>query len=224
MWIVTDAATRNPGIGATLYFRCGSSQKFLVGGFFSAKLNSCRNDWLPCEREALCIASSIKYFQPFILQSDHRVSVLTDNKPCVQAYQKLIRGEFSASPRISTFLSIYSRFQVSVQHISGINNALSDHASRNPLECHDSACQICRFISDIESATVRGITVQSILSGSSRVPFLSRSAWKATQLECPDLRRTHAYLKQGTRPSRKLTNIKDTKRYLGKVTILKMVY
>ena len=31
----------------------------------------------------------------------------------------------------------------------------------------------------------------------------------------PDLRRTHAHLKQGTRPSKKTTNIKDVKRYLS---------
>ena len=36
----------------------------------------------------------------------------------------------------------------------------------------------------------------------------------AVQYECPDLRRTHAHLVQGTRPSKKLTNIKDVKRYL----------
>ena len=34
------------------------------------------------------------------------------------------------------------------------------------------------------------------------------------QSEGPDLRRTHAHLVQGMRPSKKLTNIKDVKRYL----------
>ena len=41
------------------------------------------------------------------------------------------------------------------------------------------------------------------------------------QLECQDLRRTHAHLVQGTRPSRKLTNIRDIKRYLQVATIAK---
>ena len=36
----------------------------------------------------------------------------------------------------------------------------------------------------------------------------------AVQSECPDLRRTHAHLVQGTRPSKQLTNIKDVKHYL----------
>ena len=48
-----------------------------------------------------------------------------------------------------------------------------------------------------------------------RSPSLtSRPAWVAVQSECPDLCRTHAYHIQGTRPSKKLTNIKDVKRYL----------
>ena len=39
------------------------------------------------------------------------------------------------------------------------------------------------------------------------------------QNECPDLRRVHAHLKQVTRPSKKLTNIKDVKRYLNVASI-----
>ena len=35
------------------------------------------------------------------------------------------------------------------------------------------------------------------------------------------MRRTHAHLKQGTRPSKKLTNIKDVKRYLSVASIAK---
>jgi len=37
-----------------------------IGGFFSAKLASNQIDWLPCEREALAIGSSVQYFQPYI--------------------------------------------------------------------------------------------------------------------------------------------------------------
>ena len=53
-----------------------------------------------------------------------------------------------------------------------------------------------------------------ILQGSVRLPFTSRPAWVAVQSECPDLRRTHAHLVQGTRPSKKLINIKEVKRDL----------
>ena len=219
LWIVMDAATKKPAIGSTLYVDRPGSNKLEIGSFFSAKLSSNQIDWLPCEREALGIASSVKYFQPYIVQSEHKAACLTDSQPCVQAFAKMMKGEFSASPRVSTFLSVCHRFQVSVQHISGVNNALSDHGSRNPAECEDKTCQVCRFISEIECSVVRASTVQDIISGKVKVPFLSRTAWQSTQLECPDLRRTHAHLRQGTRPSRKSTNIRDIKRYLNKITI-----
>ena len=35
-----------------------------------------------------------------------------------------------------------------------------------------------------------------------RLPFTTISAWLAIQSGCPDLQRTHAHFKQGTRPSR----------------------
>ena len=72
--------------------------------------------WLPCEVEALSIAAAIKHFSPFIIQSKHgdRACVLTDSQPCVQALQKLRRGEFSASLRVSSFLTTVSRYQVSL--------------------------------------------------------------------------------------------------------------
>ena len=40
-------------------------------------------------------------------------------------------GEFSASPRVSTFLSVVSRFQASVRHVSGAAILPSDFANRN---------------------------------------------------------------------------------------------
>ena len=111
-----------------------------------------------------------------------------------------MKGEFSASPRVSTFLSICHRFQVTIQHISGVDNALANHGSRNPAECDDGNCQVCRFVSEVENSVVRAFTVEDILSGKHKLPFLSRKAWQSTQLDDADLRRTHAHLKQGTRP------------------------
>ena len=198
-----------------------SKDSLQIGGFFSAKLKGGQVDWLPCEREALGIAGSVKYFQPYITQSEQQTTVLTDNKPCVQAYGKAQKGEFSASPRVSTFLSICHRFQIAVRHISGAQNMLSDHQSRHPVVCEDASCQICRFLSEIEESVVRTVSIDDVLSGNSRLPFTTRTAWKATQMECPDLRRAHAHLSQGTKPSRKQTNIRDVKRYLQKVLIAK---
>lgn len=212
LWIVTDGAMRVPGIASTLFIvREG---KPLVAEFFSAKVSLNQRDWLPCEIEALAISSSITHFSPYLIQSIHHGCALTDSKPCVQAYEKLKRGEFSVSPRLSTFLSTVSRYQVSIRHIRGVNNPLSDFGSRNPGECCEEKCQVCSFVKESEECVVRAISLRDLLQGKGKLPFTSRSAWITTQRECPDLRKTYAYLKQGTRPSKKLTNIRDVKRYL----------
>ena len=72
--IVLDAATKSPAVGATLY-TSRSPGLFKIGGFFCAKLKNYQIGWLPCEREALAIATAVKYFQPFIIQSNHQVVV-----------------------------------------------------------------------------------------------------------------------------------------------------
>ena len=217
IWIVTDGSVKNRGIAATMFvLRDG---KLLLAGFFSAKLRKHQVTWLPCEVEALCIGSAVRHFGPYIVQSKSQAQVLSDSKPCVQAYEKLLRGEFSASSRVTTFLSVLSRYRVSLRHISGAANLPADFASRNPQECLDNSCQICQFIKESEDSVVRGVTVQDVLGGSVRMPFTSRAAWAATQQECPDLRRVHSHLTQGTRPTKKMTNIPDVKRYLNVATI-----
>ena len=217
LWIVTDGSVKNHGIGSTLYVT--RSNKPTAAGFFSAKLRKHQVTWLPCEIEALGIAAAVKHFAPFIIQSECQTCLLTDSKPCVQAFEKLCRGEFSASPRVTSFLSTASRYQVTIRHLAGSANIPSDFASRNAPDCNDHRCQICTFITTTEDSVIRTTSVQDVLDGALRLPFTTRSTWLATQSECPDLRRVHAHLKQGTRPSKKLTNIRDVKRYLHCVTI-----
>lgn len=53
------------------------------------------------------------------------------------------------------------------------------------------------------------------------MPFTTRTSWFAIQQDSPDLRRSHAHLLQGTRPSKKLTNVRDVKRYLQHAAIAK---
>jgi hypothetical protein len=193
--------------------------KLLLAGFFNAQLKKHQVTWLPCEIEALCIGAAVKHFSPYIIQSPHTTQVLTDSRPCVQAYDKLRRGEFSASSRVTTFLSTVSRFLVHVRHIAGIANLPSDFASRNPNLCPDASCQVCKFIQEMEDSVVRSLSVTDVLDGGTKMPFTSRVAWLATQQECSDLRRTHSHLSQGTRPSKKATKIPDVKRYLKDLTI-----
>ena len=82
-------------------------------------------------------------------------------------------------------------------------------------------CQIilCSFISRLEQSVVTNVSVEDITTGVIRLPFTSRSAWLSTQSECRDLRRARAHLKQGTRSSKKLTNVRDVRRYLSSTTL-----
>ena len=210
MTIVHDGS--HVGIGSVLYLNRKSEVK--IGGFFSAKLKTHQVRWFPCEIEALSIAVSVSHFAPYIRDSLCVTQILTDNRPCVQAWSKMRRGQFSTSARVATFMATLSEFNVEVQHISGSYNVPSDFLSRNPLECKSQDCQLCRFITESETSVVRSISVKDVLGGHVAVPFCNRAAWKNLQMECPDLRRVHAYLSNGTRPTAKNTKISAVKRFL----------
>ena len=130
--------------------------------------------WLPCEVEVLSISAAVKHFSPYIIQSKHTACVLTDSKPCVQAIEKLCRGQFSASPRVTSFLSTVSRYQVTVQHVKGSANIPSDFSSRNAPDCNEPNCQICSFIIQTEDSVVRSVDVKDVLNNLKSVPFTTR--------------------------------------------------
>ena len=205
------------GIGSILYLK--RLNDIYLGGFFSAKLKAHQAKWLPCEIEALSIATSVSHYGPYIRQSTQKTQILTDNKPCVQAWSKMLRGQFSSSSRVATFMSILSEYAVEVQHISGSVNLPSDYQSRNPPECANSACQICKFVAESDDVVVKAVTVDDILSGRTKVPYANKQTWLMLQKECPDLRRVHSYLKTGVRPTAKNSRITDVKRYIQKVKI-----
>lgn len=206
------------GIGSVLYII--RSNKMKIGGYFSAKLKPNQQRWLPCETEALSISTSVKHFSPYIRQSHHRTQILTDNRPCIQAWTKMCRGEFSASARVATFLTTLSDHNVDLHHIAGSYNLPSDFHSRNPMTCNSSSCQICTYISESENSAVRVVSADEILSGQKNLPYTNRLTWKSLQIEDPDLRRLHAYLSQGTRPSTKNTKSTTVKRYLNENIII----
>lgn len=211
--IITDAATVSSGLASALYVIRG--RKSHLAGMFNARKTTSQSGWLACELEALGIAAGVKHFSPYIVQSQHITEVLTDSRPCVQAYDKLQRGAFSASSRVSSFLATISRFHVKLLHISGKDNAISDYASRNAQACVcDGSCQICNFISDLEVSVVRELSVGDILSGHCPVPYTTRSTWLQAQQECIDLKHTYRLLRDGRVPSKKRKGITDVKRYL----------
>ena len=143
-WNATDGAVKEGGMDATLYIL--QHDQLLLAGFFSSCLCKHQVTWLPCEVEALSIAKAVNHLAPYIIQVAERTHVLTDSRPCVLAYNKLCRGEFSNSVRVTSFLSTASRYQVVIGHIAGSANLPSDYASRNPVACQDSNCQVCTFV------------------------------------------------------------------------------
>ena len=180
----------------------------IVSDNFSFKLKD-PSSRLPCEKEALAITAAVSHFSPYIKESDHTTQVLTDSKPCTQAWDKLRKGLFSASARVSTFLSILASSNVSLCHIKGSLNKISDYGSRNPSECDDMSCQICKFVQDTASSVVFAISVTDILQGTVRMPYLSSNSWKSAQQNDPCLRKAYAHLVAGTRPPPKTRNAKE---------------
>jgi len=121
--------------------------------------------------------------------------VLTDSQPCFESVQKLYRGEFSASPRVTSLkniLSNVSRYQVVVQHLAGSANVPSDFASRNAPDCTEVRCQICSFIRAKADSVVCSVSVDDIVKDTTSLPFTTRSAWCDIPGECPDLRSVHS--------------------------------
>ena len=216
--IVTDASVRPGALGAILYaIRNGQP---LLAGFYNCKLPEFQLRWLPCELEALAIASALNHFSPYIIQSQNKPQVATDSKPCVDAVEKLKRGQFSASARLSTFLSAVSRFQAKIQHIAGAKNIPSDYLSRHPLHCTSPKCSVCTFVSESMEAVVQHISVEDITEGRVSMPFTNRNTWGAVQNECKDLRKVKLFRKQGTTPSKKSKQLRQVRRYLSSGVLL----
>lgn len=216
--IMTDASVHPGAVGATLF--AVREGKPLLAGFYNSKLPEFQKKWIPCEIEGLAIALALDHFSAHIIQSKLKPQVLTDSKPCVEAVQKLKRGEFSASARLSSFLSSVSRHQAQVIHVSGSKNLIADYQSRHPVECLSPECSICKFVGETVDSVVLQVTVEDVLQGKAQIPFTNRNSWKDVQGNCHDLRKVKEFKKQGTLPSKKTKNLRNVRRYLSKGTLL----
>lgn len=213
MYVVTDAAVNCSGLAATLLVERDGKVK--LAGYYSAALKKKHARLLPCELEALAIGCSIKHFGFYISQSKKRTVVLTDSKPCVLGYKKMLRGEFSSSPKVTTYLSMANRYGVEIRHLAGSLNEFSDFASRNVQPCNTPECEICKFVQQTSESAVGEVKVSDILSGASRVPFATKDSWLPSQKNCPDLVQVHKYLTSGAALPKKKRNCTDIRRYLN---------
>ena len=162
----------------------------LIGGFYSAVLNKFKKAWLPCEGEACGIRLVLEHFQNQIRESDNTTIHYTDSQPCVLAWKRSCRGAFSASSRISTFLTGLSVLPIELRHKPGKEMYTSDFASRNPPECQSSKCQICTFVKEWEdvgdkASLIRNLTIEEVKSGTAIMPLTQIKVWKNIQNKDP---------------------------------------
>ena len=160
--MMPDATVREPAVGFTLnIIRDGNLLPVI---YYSFKLNDCQNNWWPCEREALAVATAIKKCSHYILNSTMPTLILTDSKPVVEAFNLMKRGKFSTSSRMAAFLHSANQYKVDIQHISGKykQNIAPDYLSRNPAVCPNKSCQLCTFIKETAASVVAATDITTI--------------------------------------------------------------
>ena len=155
----------------------------LLGGHFSCRISKLQEKWYPCEGEALATRLVLEHYSGYIKESKNQTIHHTDNQPVVQAWKRSKTGAFSASARISTFLSGLSALNIEIVHKPGKELKSSDYNSRNPQECTEEKCQICKFAFKLAEMGERvlKISVNDILQGKVNMPFTQRKAWIAVQ-------------------------------------------
>ena len=72
---------------------------------------------------------------------------------------------------------------IEIVHTPGKEMKSSDYNSRNPQECENKNCQICKFASDLvkEGNSVMRVTVEDVEKGNINMPYTQRKAWLAVQ-------------------------------------------
>ena len=131
---------------------------------------------LSCEVEALSIDAAINYFTLFFFQSSHATEILTVNRPCVKAYEKLMHGEFSSSSSVTTVLSI----QLSLPCSHQTHRSMEFQTSEATILVSATA-RVVRFASSFKRWKTR-VSMGKVIDGSAKMPFTSRVAGHASQL------------------------------------------
>ena len=158
----------------------------LPGGFFNVILDKHKKNWLPCEGEAAGIRLVLEHYKHHIRESKNLTIHFTDSQPCVLAWRRSQKGAFSASSRISSFLTGLSAMPIELRHRAGKLMHTSDFASRHPTSCTSNKCQICNFVREWESigdkaSEIRNVTIEDIKMGRSIMPMTQRNTWKNIQ-------------------------------------------
>lgn len=209
--IYPDFSQTANAVGGHLIIERKQGQKIakLNGGYFSVRLNDSQSRWTPCEKETLGIKLNIEHFKPFIRESYNTTIIHPDNMISVHAWNRLKKGIISSSSKVAAFLSSLSENNIDLIHCPGINTKVADFASRHPISCNEPRCQICKYMSEQceigEHCLVNSISVEDILSGTSRLPLTEKPAWIEVQKNDDMHRRLFKLITSGgLQPERKL--------------------
>ena len=74
----------------------------------------------------------------------------------------------SSSLRVATFLSNANRYPVHIRHIEGVAKLPSDFESFKPHKCHNSGCQVCKFVQEL---VILSVSMGDVISGSAKMPY-----------------------------------------------------
>ena len=163
-----------------------------------------KNPCLPLDLEALAVGAGLQAFMPHFKESGCKPIIYSDSTPVVMAYNKMLKGQFSASPRVATFLHEVLNSGAIIKYLSGKSNAAADFNSRNAAACKDpDKCQVCSWVADNENMVVRRMTaknVESILAGNDPLPFKSKGYWAKRQREDPVLQKVARCISKGITP------------------------
>ena len=220
----SDWSEENRAVGGRLEIERklpdGSTSK-LHAGHFSIVLDKFKQKWWPCEGEAAGIRLTLEHFAPWIRESNNSVTHFTDNRSCVQAYRRSLKGAYSTSSRIAAFLTGLSALSLELVYRPGKDMLNEDYTSRHPRPCLSDLCQLCKFGKELQDvgdncAIICSVSVQDITSGVANMPFAQKKAW--TDLQHNDnVHNTVRYLvKVGQRPNKHKTK--------GDNTLIKHLY
>ena len=98
---------------------------------YSKQLKEDKKLWLPCELEALAVGMGLQAFMPYFRESGCKPIIYTDSTPVVMAFHKMLKGQFSSSPRMATFLHEVLNSGAIIKYLSGKSNAGADFNIRN---------------------------------------------------------------------------------------------
>lgn len=73
----------------------------------SPRVKGSMSNWSPCELEAYAQSTALEENAHYIRESNTPPICYTDNSAVAVAAKKIARGEYSASPRLQTFILSY---------------------------------------------------------------------------------------------------------------------